>query len=94
MSLACITHGACAAGPFPIYAFHMKHAGMILMAAGAVLLIFGILLWSGWGLSWFGRLPGDIRIERPGFGISLPITTCILISIILSVIFYLLRMLK
>ena len=37
--------------------------GPMLVALGVVLILVGLLLWSG-GLSWFGRLPGDIRIER------------------------------
>ena len=37
--------------------------GLILVVAGGVLIIVGLLAWLG-ALSWFGRLPGDIRIER------------------------------
>ncbi len=66
----------------------------LLILAGLVLLIAG-LLWpwlerSGWW-RWIGRLPGDIRIEREGSFFFFPITTMILISIIVSLVLWLLR---
>ena len=39
--------------------------GLLVVIAGLVLVAVGLLIWTG-ALSWFGRLPGDIRIERPG----------------------------
>lgn len=54
----------------------------------------GILVWAG-GLSWFGRLPGDIRIERGNVRIYIPVVSMLLISvaasILLSALRYLLR---
>ena len=47
--------------------------GPLLIGAGAVLVVVGLLAWSG-ALSWFGRLPGDIRVERPNARVYVPIT--------------------
>lgn len=58
-------------------------AGLILMAAG--------LLWPWLSRLGLGRLPGDIRIEREGFGFFFPLTTGIVISLIITLILWLLR---
>lgn len=60
-------------------------AGLLIVAAGVVLVIVGLLAWAGW-LSWFGRLPGDIRVERPGVRVYVPITSMLLVSVLLSVV--------
>ena len=67
--------------------------GPLLVVAGVVLVVAGLLAWGGW-LSWFGRLPGDIRIERPGMRLYIPIVSMLLVSIILSVILALVRRFK
>jgi hypothetical protein len=61
------------------------------------LIIFGIVLVVA-GLAWpwlaqlgLGRLPGDIRIERNGFTIFIPLTSCLIISAAISLILWLLR---
>jgi len=72
----------------------MKNTGLILILIGAACAGIGIYLYAGGSLSWLGKLPGDIRIVKPGYRIYIPITTSLLISIILSVIFYLIRMLR
>jgi hypothetical protein len=61
-----------------------------LIILGVVLIVAG-LLWPWLGRVGFGRLPGDIVIERENFRLYLPITTSILISIVLSVILWLLN---
>lgn len=63
------------------------------MILGALLLVIGA--WMQWGpsipvLRWLGRLPGDIVIERPGFKFYFPITTMILISLIITLLLRLL----
>ena len=60
-------------------------AGLSLIAAGLILLAAGLLVWFG-GLSWFGRLPGDIRIERPNTRIYIPVASSLLLSVVLSVV--------
>jgi Protein of unknown function (DUF2905) len=65
--------------------------GRFLIIAGVVIVILGILLWSGVGVGWLGRLPGDIRIERGNSAFYFPIVTCIILSIVLSLIFSLFR---
>lgn len=62
----------------------------MIIFAGIALVIVGILVWSG-ALSWLGRLPGDIRIERDGFRIYVPITSMIVISIVLTAVLAIIR---
>lgn len=69
----------------------MNSLGKTLILFGILLILFGAILMLGGKLPWFGRLPGDIYIEKKGFSLYFPITTSILISIILSIIFILLR---
>lgn len=58
--------------------------GSWLIVAGVVLVIAGALAKAGW-LGWFGHLPGDIRIERGGSRFYFPLTSMILVSVVLSV---------
>jgi hypothetical protein len=62
--------------------------GKLLIVAGATLILVGLILYFGKGLGFLGRLPGDIRIERPNLRVYLPITTCLLLSLLLSLILY------
>jgi DUF2905 family protein len=62
----------------------------VLIALGVVLVLIG-LLWPWLGKLPFGRLPGDIRIEKDGFVFYFPIVTGIVISLIVSLIIWLLR---
>jgi membrane protein implicated in regulation of membrane protease activity len=66
-----------------------KSHGTWMIVAGIFLLIFGVLANSGW-MSWFGRLSGDISIERDNMRFYFPIITMIHISVAVSLIFYLL----
>lgn len=68
----------------------MSDLGKWIMVAGAALVVIGLLVQTG-ALSWFGRLPGDIRIERPNASFYLPITSMILISVVLSLLAQVLR---
>src|SRR5882762_9465570 len=65
--------------------------GKFLIVTGVVIVLVGVLLWSGFGAGWLGRLPGDIRIERGNTAFYFPIVTCIIISIVLSLLFSLFR---
>jgi len=68
----------------------MRQLGGILILAGIVFLVLGILM-AGGGLAWLGRLPGDIRITKQGFGFFFPLTTSIILSIVISLVVYLFR---
>jgi hypothetical protein len=67
--------------------------GLVIIGIGVLLIVIGALVWMGW-LSWFGRLPGDIRIERPNTRVYIPITSMLLLSILLTVLLSLLNRLR
>ena len=67
-----------------------RQLGILLAAAGAGLLLLGFLLWSG-ALGWFGRLPGDIRIERDGMRVYFPIVSMLVVSAVLSLVVWMVR---
>lgn len=69
----------------------MPEIGKMLMIFGAVIVFLGLALWSGFGASWLGRLPGDIRIERGHSAFYFPIVTCIIISIVVTLLLSLFR---
>jgi hypothetical protein len=64
----------------------MQELGKLLVVFGLVLALVGGALWTGVGGGWLGRLPGDIRIERGQSGFYFPLVTCIIISIVVSLI--------
>lgn len=68
----------------------MMDAGKWLVVAGIALVVIGLLVQTG-ALGWFGRLPGDIRIERPGTRFYFPITSMVIVSVVLSLLLNLLR---
>ena len=63
----------------------------MLAIFGGVIMVVGVVLWSGFGATWLGRLPGDIRIERGNTAFYFPIVTCIVVSIILTLLVSLFR---
>ena len=67
----------------------MDTMARLLIVAGLVLLAAGVLLYLVPQVPWLGRMPGDIRVERPGFRFYAPLTTSILISVVLSLVFWL-----
>ncbi len=67
-----------------------RPAGILLIVAGVALVVVGLLVISG-GLSWFGRLPGDIRIERGNVRFYFPLVSMLLVSLALTLILSLLR---
>ena len=67
--------------------------GLTLVIAGAFVILVGLLVWSG-ALSWFGRLPGDIRVERPNVRVFIPITSMVLLSVVLSIVLAIFRRLR
>lgn len=65
----------------------MVTLGKFIVGLGVILVVVGLLLWFGGDrLGWFGHLPGDIRVERDNFRFFAPITSMIIISIVLSLI--------
>jgi hypothetical protein len=64
--------------------------GKTLIISGIVLAVLGGLILLSGHIPWLGKLPGDIRIKRDGFSFYFPLTTCIIISILLTLIFRLL----
>ncbi|GMU65036.1 MAG: hypothetical protein AMXMBFR36_13100 [Acidobacteriota bacterium] len=69
---------------------NVRQVGAGLVVAGVALAVVGALAWAGW-LSWFGRLPGDVHVERPGFRIEAPFVSMLIVSIVLSLAVALVR---
>ena len=69
----------------------MNDLGKAVFVAGLVIAGIGLLLWSGVGKGWLGRLPGDVHYTRGDFNFHFPIVTCLLISVVLTLILWLLR---
>ena len=65
-----------------------KSSGWIIVAVGVAVVVVGLLVMSG-GLSWLGRLPGDVRYETDRVRVYFPVTSMILLSVVLSAIMYL-----
>ena len=65
-------------------------AGPLLVILGVILVLIGLAV--SWGaFAWFGRLPGDIRIERESMRVYIPLVSMLVISVILSFVLYLVR---
>ncbi|HKT59722.1 MAG TPA: DUF2905 domain-containing protein [Gemmatimonadales bacterium] len=62
----------------------------MLVTLGIGLVVLGLLVWSG-ALSWFGRLPGDVRIERESVRIYVPLASMLVVSVALSFLLYIVR---
>lgn len=67
-----------------------RSAGLILVVIGVAIALLGLLAWAG-ALGWFGRLPGDIRIEGERTRVYVPIVSMLLVSVVLSIVVTLLR---
>lgn len=65
--------------------------GKLLVVAGAVLVVIGLVVWAGPQVPWLGRLPGDIHIKRENFSFHFPLVTCLVISAVLTLLSYLFR---
>ena len=57
------------------------------MITGVVTTLVGLVIWGGFVPKWLGRLPGDVRIEREHSAFYFPIVTCIVVSIVLTLLF-------
>ncbi len=69
----------------------MAPFGRILFVAGLVLAGIGLLLMLSDKIGWVGRLPGDIVIKRENFTFYFPLATCVLISVVLTLLLWLFR---
>jgi hypothetical protein len=67
-----------------------RSVGLLVVVGGVFIIVVGLLIYSG-GLSWFGRLPGDIRYESGNVRVYIPIVSMLLVSLALTLIFNLLR---
>jgi len=67
--------------------------GKLIVLLGLALVLLGAFIWLGGGswFSWFGRLPSDIRVGRPGFRFYAPIVSMLLLSLVLSSLLWLWR---
>lgn len=73
----------------------MQQTAKLIIITGIILLIIGLIIYfSGNKFHWLGRLPGDIRVEKENFKLYFPITTMLLISIILSLIIKFFKLFK
>jgi hypothetical protein len=69
-----------------------QQTGKYIVMAGVLIVLLGVIWYFlGHRLQWIGRLPGDVRIEREGFRFYLPLTTMILLSLLVSGILQIMR---
>jgi uncharacterized protein YybS (DUF2232 family) len=69
----------------------MNDLGKFLVIAGLVTAAVGVILWSGVGKGWLGRLPGDIHYTKGNFNFYFPVVTCLLLSLVLTILLWLLK---
>lgn len=62
-----------------------RTVGLAVVVAGFAIVLIGLLVMTG-ALSWFGRLPGDIRLERGGTRFYMPLTSMLIVSVVISVV--------
>jgi ribose/xylose/arabinose/galactoside ABC-type transport system permease subunit len=69
----------------------MAPIGKLLITIGLVIVAAGLLLMLSDKVPWLGKLPGDITVKRDNFTFYFPLATCVLISVIVSLVLWLLR---
>ena len=70
----------------------MQPLGKYIVLAGLVIVGIGLVVGlAGNKLNWFGQLPGDIRINRPSFKFFAPITSMLLVSLVINIIIWIIR---
>jgi uncharacterized membrane protein len=67
-----------------------RNVGLLIVVIGIAIVMLGVLVWVG-GLSWFGHLPGDIRIERGNVRIYIPVISMLLTSVVATILLSVLR---
>jgi Protein of unknown function (DUF2905) len=69
----------------------MPELGKLLIVLGLLIATVGVLFTLGGKIPWLGRLPGDIHVERPGFSFSFPVASCLVVSVVVSLLLWFLR---
>lgn len=70
----------------------MQNTGKYIIIIGIILIVAGLIIWLfGDKLNWFGNLPGDIKVKKENFSFYVPLTSMILISVVLSLIIWIVR---
>ena len=67
-----------------------KPLGQLIISLGLIFIVVRLVAMRGW-LGWFGHLPGDVRVERENMRVFVPIVSMLLISILFSVLSYVIR---
>ena len=69
----------------------MNELGKVVLILGAVIMLTGLMLWTGVGKGWIDRLPGDMHYSKGNFSLHFPIVTCILFSAVLTLLLWIFR---
>jgi uncharacterized protein HemY len=69
----------------------MNEMGKYLVIVGLLIAAVGVLLWSGVGRGWLGKLPGDINYSKGNFSCHFPIITCLIVSVVLTLLLWLFK---
>ena len=69
----------------------MNDLGKLIFFMGVAIAVVGLLMWMGVGRGWLGKLPGDINYSRDNFSFHFPLVTCLIISLVLTLIMWLMR---
>jgi hypothetical protein len=70
----------------------MNNFPKLLIFAGIILIVVGLIWMVGGRFFYLGRLPGDVVVDKGSFKFYFPIVTCIVLSVVLSLIFYVIRL--
>lgn len=73
---------------------HSGQIGRLLIIAGILLVVIGLVFFFSGSIPWLGKLPGDIQIKRDNFTFHFPLTTCIILSIVLTLLFAIFRLIR
>ena len=72
----------------------MRHPGLTLIVIGLLIAGIGLVWLIAPSIPWLGKLPGDIRIERANFRFHYPLVTCLLLSVLLSLVLWIIRLFR
>ncbi|MFA5783233.1 MAG: DUF2905 domain-containing protein [Bacteroidales bacterium] len=70
----------------------MQNTGKIIVIIGIIVIIVGLVIWLfGDKFNWFGNLPGDIKVKKENFSFYFPFVSMIILSILISLVIWLIR---